>query len=80
MTRDQQEADRELVLAELKWLRSYGWTPCDARGERLDHRHAPSLKPSYSRRDALVLTRAEPLRYTVSSAHRPDLQPQEKKA
>jgi len=79
VTRDQQEADRELARAELRWLHAYGWTPCDTRGDRLAHRHAPKLKPDYSRRDAMQLTRAEPLRYTVSSVHRPD-RPEGKRA
>ena len=67
MTRSQQEAQRELDRAQAKWLKAYGWEP-RIGGElaapmRWSHHFAPKAKESYTTRDALELTRAEPLRY-----------------
>lgn len=63
MTRAQHEATRELGRAQAHWLRAYGWSN-DPTGElRWTHAKAPKAKPSYTTRDALEMTRAEPLRY-----------------
>ncbi len=64
MTRTQHEATRELEQAEANWLKAYGWRqlssvpPCS-----WSHANAPQMKLTYSQRDALMLTRAEPLRF-----------------
>jgi hypothetical protein len=67
MTKSQQEAQRELDRAQAKWLIAYGWSAYrgyDAYGSfRWTHRSAPSQAYGYSTRDAMELTRAEPLRY-----------------
>lgn len=56
MTREQQQATRELEAAQDKWLKAYGWAA--ALGGRWAH---PRLDGHYSRFDALQLTRAQPL-------------------
>ena len=64
MTREQHQAARELLEAELKWLFAYGWQPSPF-GQRVWHRAAPKGHVDYTVSDAMALTRAEPLRYTV---------------
>lgn len=56
MTREQQEATRELERAQDKWLRAYGWVR--ELGGRWTHPKAPAPCTYF---DALVLTRAQPL-------------------
>jgi hypothetical protein len=64
VTREQQESTRELEAAKQKWLRSHGWRP--AHNGRWTHHAVPKhlshgFGPTYSLRDALTLTEAEPL-------------------
>ena len=63
MTREQQEATWSLVEAQGKWLRAYGWRPAQGERDRWSHQYAPKAKPTYTTRDALEMTRSEPLRY-----------------
>jgi hypothetical protein len=65
MTRPQHEATRELAAAELKWLLAYGWRRV-LPGSRLAHKFAPDTRPDYSVRDAISMTRADPLRYSFT--------------
>lgn len=60
MNRAQHEATREREAAEAKWLRAYGWTQI---GRLWTHPRAPNIRASYTQRDAIVMTEAEPLRY-----------------
>ncbi len=62
MNRDQHEATREREAAEAKWLRAYGWAES---GKLWTHARAPNIREAYSRRDAITITEAEPLRYGV---------------
>lgn len=62
MTRTQHEASRALARAEYNWLAAYGWTR-QTPGSRVRHRSAPPECEAYSVRDAMALTRADPLRY-----------------
>ena len=63
MTRSQHEATRALLAAEYDWLEAYGWKRV-LPGSRVKHPKAPDTKPDYSVSDAMILTRADPLRYT----------------
>lgn len=64
MTRGQHEATRELEHAEANWLRAYGWRQMSSIGAgSWSHPNAPQMKLTYTQRDALMLTRAEPLRF-----------------
>lgn len=56
MTREQQQATRELELAQDNWLRAYGWVR--ELGGRWVH---PHQQEPCTRFDAMVLTRAQPL-------------------
>jgi hypothetical protein len=68
MTREEQDTERSLVRAETDWLKARGWTVTNAgfgslaSGVRFSH---PEFRRAvdYSLRDALSLTRAEPLKY-----------------
>lgn len=62
MTRAQQEATRALTHAEYEWLKAYGWERV-LPGGRVKHKFAPTTRPDYSVRDAIAMTRAEPLRF-----------------
>lgn len=71
MTRDEQSTERALTHAEAQWLTARGWT-CKTQGTGSMHAGArwthPDLRGSLStndlsQRDALTLTRAEPLRF-----------------
>ena len=76
MTREEQETDRALQQAEHDWLRARGWVMVTGVGaslayrleRRFAHPRAPTARESYTRRDALAMTRAEPLRYTKLEA------------
>jgi hypothetical protein len=64
MTREQQQATRELERAQENWLRAYGWVR-EGGGSRWTH---PQLDGRYGTKvsacgtfDAMVLTRAQPL-------------------
>lgn len=61
MTREMQDTERALVRAEQDWLLARGWTLVGRA--RYAHPTAPSARPDYAARDALAMTRAEPLRY-----------------
>ena len=63
MTQKQHQAQRELELAQLRWLDAYGWKVVDKSGQRVTHKQAPKSFPNYSVGDAMAMTRAEPLRY-----------------
>jgi len=60
MNREQHEATREREAAEAKWLRAYGWRES---GRLWTHQRAPNIRAAYTRRDAIQMTEAEPLRY-----------------
>lgn len=68
MTREEQDTERSLVRAETEWLKARGWQLVNAgfgslaSGARFAH---PDLRgPSdFCLRDALAITRAEPLRF-----------------
>ena len=68
MTRDEQDTEHALVRAEAAWLKARGWvlttggTDRLMSGARFSH---PDLRGplDYRMRDALALTRAEPLRF-----------------
>lgn len=68
MTREEQDTERALVRAEADWLKARGWTLATGgtdslmSGARFSH---PDLRGpiDYRMRDALALTRAEPLRF-----------------
>lgn len=70
MTREEQDTERALLRAEHDWLKARGWTMIAGVGssfayqleQRFAHAAAPE-RPSYTRRDALTMTRAEPLRF-----------------
>ncbi len=64
MTREMQDTERALQRAEQDWLLARGWSASGA-AVRWSHHAAPSARPDYARRDALAMTRAEPLRYTA---------------
>jgi len=68
VTREQQDTDRALVRAEHDWLLARGWIasrPFRDVAERVRYSHpgAPSARPDYAARDALAMTRADPLRF-----------------
>ncbi len=64
MTRSQHEATRARRAAEAEWLCSYGWKQeLPAVGNRWRHVNAPKARESYTQKDALNMTDAEPLRY-----------------
>lgn len=56
MTREQQEATRNLERAQDNWLRAYGWVR--ELGGKWRHPNEPQ---ACSRFDAMTLTRAQPL-------------------
>lgn len=58
MTREQQQATRNLERAQEDWLRAYGWRR--ELGGRWLHKRQPAPVPRF---DALALTRAQPLLY-----------------
>lgn len=60
MTRLQHQKTRALAQAEGDWLEAYGW---QQEGCAWRHRAAPKIRETYAQRDALILTRAEPLKY-----------------
>jgi hypothetical protein len=68
VTREEQDTERALVRAEAEWLKARGWVLAQAgsgplmSGARFSH---PDLRGpvDYRMRDALALTRAEPLRF-----------------
>jgi hypothetical protein len=62
MTREQQQATRELERAQETWLRAYGWVREGLRWThpQLDGRHGSKV-PACSTFDAMMLTRAQPL-------------------
>lgn len=62
MTRDQQQADRELESAKGKWLLAYGWTQ-EGNSKRWTHPNMPKARESYTTGDAIAMTNAEKLRY-----------------
>jgi hypothetical protein len=61
MTREQHQSLRELERVEAGVLRAYHWTQ-DVCGN-WTHAKAPTIRTSYTQRDALAMTRAETLRY-----------------
>ncbi len=67
MTREQQQATRELERAQVNWLKAYGWQnatgPALAAPVRWSHPQAPKAKADYTTRDAVEMTRAQPGRY-----------------
>ncbi len=68
MTRDEQSTERALSLAESAWLQARGWKLA-ARGHGSMYTAARYTHPDLDgvsdlcQRDALALTRAEPLRF-----------------
>lgn len=64
MTGPQQAATRALFAAEIAFLEAYGWERV-LPGSRMKHRAAPDTLADYSVADALTLTRADKLRYSV---------------
>lgn len=68
MTRDEQSTERALSQAEADWLIARGWKLVNRGqgsmylGARYSHPDLQNPK-DLSQRDALTLTRAEPLRY-----------------
>lgn len=62
MTREQQQATRELERAQEKWLRAYGWIQEGSRWRhpQLDGRHGAKVS-ACGTFDALVFTRGAPL-------------------
>ncbi len=68
MTREEQDTERQLTRAESDWLKARGWVLTQGgsgalmTGARFSH---PDLRGpvDYRMRDALALTRAEPLRF-----------------
>jgi hypothetical protein len=70
-----QDTERALQLAESNWLQARGWRPVHGTGpaQRYTHPAAPKAKEDYTRRDALAITRGDPLRYrgvTLATAGR----------
>lgn len=68
MTREMQETERALAQAERAWLVARGWSlvagsASNAHPFRFAHPAAPTARESYTARDALAMTRAEPLRF-----------------
>lgn len=68
MTREMQDTDRALVQAERAWLIARGWalvagSTSYAHPFRYTHPAAPQARESYTARDALAMTRSEPLRF-----------------
>jgi hypothetical protein len=64
VNRPQQEATRKLELAQQEWLAAYGWKRrTDGRWVHEAARKVDGYAHGYTMRDALELTRAEPLRY-----------------
>jgi len=70
VTREQQDTDRTLVRAEHDWLVARGWSAHGAtlgglRDGRVRYSHpgAPTARADYTARDALAMTRGDPLRY-----------------
>jgi len=68
MTQAQHEATRRRRQAESEWLESYGWRASTTGlygfdQKRWSHPHAPKARPTYSQKDAILMTDAEPLRY-----------------
>ena len=61
MTREEHQTERALVEAENNWLVARGWTSVE--GNRYVHRYMPKVLENYVRREALTMTRAEPLRF-----------------
>ena len=66
MTQKQHTAQRELELAQLRWLDAYGWKVVGHTGKRVAHVAAPKSFENFSVGDAMAMTRAEPLRYGAS--------------
>lgn len=64
--REQQQAARELLRAQLRWLFAYGWELCE--GGRVRHSSAPATHSDYSVRDAIALTEAAPLRFAYRTS------------
>ncbi len=67
MTHDMQDTERELIQAEQRWLLARGWRLVSAstglHGGRYAHPAAPAARPDYAARDAIAMTRGEPIRY-----------------
>ncbi len=69
MTREEQDTERQLARAEAEWLKARGWTLASAghghnlSGARWAHGDLRGGPVDYRQSDALVLTRAEPLRF-----------------
>lgn len=67
MTREEQDTDRALIQSERAWLVARGWSLVAGSNSvhpfRYSHPGAPSAKTDYTQRDALAMTRADPLRF-----------------
>lgn len=68
MTRAEQDTERALLRAEGEWLEARGWTRASGYSDSLlsgaRWSHTSLFSPiGYKQRDALALTRAEPLRF-----------------
>ncbi len=71
MTHEEQETERALLRAEHDWLKARGWTLSAGHGtsfayqieQRFSHPAAPKTPATYTRRDAVTMTRGEPLKY-----------------
>jgi hypothetical protein len=64
VTRSQHEATRARRRAEADWLIVYGWKQeSPSTGNRWVHPNAPKSPGTYSQKDALTLTDADPLRF-----------------
>jgi hypothetical protein len=67
-TREQQDATRELHASQARWLKSYGWR--EVEHGRWTHPTVPARLASptgtYTRKDAMTLTEAEPLAFGSS--------------
>jgi hypothetical protein len=68
VTREEQDTERQLVQSELAWLKARDWRVAVGGsgslhvGVRLEHAELKG-PPTLCLRDALALTRAEPLRF-----------------
>ncbi len=69
MTREEQDTERALVRSEEDWLKARGWQQAGAghgwllTRSRWAHPANDSKLTDYTLRDAVSLTRAEPLRF-----------------
>jgi hypothetical protein len=65
VTREMQDTERALLRAEHDWLIARGWNAARPHSDRTRyaHKNAPKAREDYTARDAMAMTRAEPLRF-----------------